>query len=44
MSRKTWMDRTLETAREADVRMPWSRRPVAEETPVQTPAARAVEG
>jgi len=25
MSRKIWMDRTIEAAREADIRMPWSR-------------------
>ncbi|MEL6586412.1 MAG: hypothetical protein AAFY65_03575 [Pseudomonadota bacterium] len=25
MSRQRWMDQTIETARTADIRMPWSR-------------------
>ncbi|WP_179380210.1 hypothetical protein [Jannaschia marina] len=46
MSRQTWMDRTIEAARDSDIRMPWARRPApvapAEEAPAaQTAALRA---
>ncbi|MFO6464131.1 hypothetical protein ACK8OR_07050 [Jannaschia sp. KMU-145] len=27
MARQTWMDRTIEETRTAEIRMPWSRRP-----------------
>ncbi|MGB3689965.1 MAG: hypothetical protein WBA02_11775 [Jannaschia helgolandensis] len=39
MSRQTWMDRTIEAARIADVRLPWSRKPAPVPTPAQQPAA-----
>lgn len=42
MSRKIWMDRTIEAARVADVQMPWARRPVPalpEQAPAQQTAA-----
>lgn len=39
MSRQTWMDRTIEAARETDVQMPWARRrPAPVAIPVQVPA------
>lgn len=39
MSRKIWMDRTIEAARVADVQMPWARRPApAPALPEQAPA------
>ncbi len=37
MSRKTWIDATIEAAREADIRMPWSRKP--EPQPIPVPVA-----
>ncbi|CTQ48631.1 hypothetical protein [Jannaschia donghaensis] len=45
MSRQTWMDRTIEAARDADVQMPWTRRRPAplvlpEQVPAQQTAAR----
>lgn len=40
MSRKIWIDRTIETARVAPVRMPWARRP-APAAPEQAPAEQA---
>lgn len=39
MSRQTWMDRTIEAARDADVRLPWSRKPAPVQAPAQQPAA-----
>lgn len=39
MSRQTWMDSTIEAAREADIRLPWSRKPAPVKTPAQQPAA-----
>ncbi len=38
MSRRIWMDRTIEAAREAEVTMPWSR------TPSPGPAEQACAG
>ncbi|SFI98914.1 hypothetical protein [Jannaschia pohangensis] len=37
MSRKIWMDRTIEAAREADIRMPWSRKPAPQPAPEPLP-------
>lgn len=46
MSHHVWMDRTIAAAREAEVTMPWSRRPADKPTPPgEAPAAaRHAEG
>lgn len=33
MARQIWMDRMIEATRDAEIVMPWSRRPSATETP-----------
>lgn len=35
MSRKIWMDKTIEAARTADIRMPWSRSAKADDVQAQ---------
>lgn len=41
MSRRIWLDRTIDAARAADIRLPWDRRPVPEPT-AERAADRAV--
>ena len=44
MARQTWMDRTIEATREAEIVMPWFRRPVRaqiSETPREPLPAQA---
>ncbi|WP_280652844.1 hypothetical protein [Jannaschia formosa] len=38
MSRKTWMDRTIEAARTETVRLPWARTPKDRPAPVKATA------
>ena len=45
MSRQIWLDRTIDAARDAIVRLPWDRRPASEpereERPAPLPARAA---
>ncbi|WGH77615.1 hypothetical protein [Jannaschia ovalis] len=41
MARTTWMDRTIEEARIAQIRMPWSRKPVPQPAPSEPQPIRA---
>lgn len=40
MSRQTWIDRTIETARATDIVLPWTRRPAPAPVREEPAAAR----